>query len=646
MVQSIAYTRYYDKVYGCWLGKCIAGTIGAPSEGRKELFDYGYDPRSVENMLPNDDLDLQILWLEVMERKGLEFTTEDLADAFFNKCPYSPGEYAVFKKNYARGIRPPTSGVFNNSYYLNGNGCPIRSEIWACISPGSPELARHFAHQDGIMDHGGDSVEGEAFYAAMEAAAFFEDDIHNLLETGLSQVSSQGRTHEIVRRVMQLHGDGCDRTFTRESIINEYGHPDCTNYFQNLGFTVLSLLYGEGDFIESTMLGLNCGFDTDCTCATVGAIIGIMQGAEKIMAAYGFSDPGYVLGVEVQRRSNCIADLAEDTCRIGAAAAEQKNPAVKIMDAPSFDPLPHSDPPAPITLTVEYTGTPAIGIGESCQVKLSVQNTTDAGMEGLVRMDCPEGWLCNPAAVMLNLEAKQQYSVPITVSVPDDTERLDETNLLTASFSYGNEKTEYQFGLVGAAVWRLYGPFWDNCLELPTMDYWDSYYEHISGRNASERADKTRAYHLNTTVDIEKPYLPEPSLRSRHSLPSHKGHLVNTHTDRFSVNDLLGWQGPCVVYLERCLFSPEDRELGVLIGHTDAYKLWLNGDLISARSETDWCTDENRHVLRQPIRKGVNRVVVKLARRSAKADFSLIFCEEGPTSTHISDFSSFAVMTE
>lgn len=49
-------------------------------------------------MLPNDDLDLQVLWLEVLEKKGANFTSEDLADIFAEKCPYSPGEYAIFKK--------------------------------------------------------------------------------------------------------------------------------------------------------------------------------------------------------------------------------------------------------------------------------------------------------------------------------------------------------------------------------------------------------------------------------------------------------------------------------------------------------------------------------------------------------------------
>jgi hypothetical protein len=35
---KISYKQYLDKVNGCWLGKSIAGTIGAPLEGRKELF--------------------------------------------------------------------------------------------------------------------------------------------------------------------------------------------------------------------------------------------------------------------------------------------------------------------------------------------------------------------------------------------------------------------------------------------------------------------------------------------------------------------------------------------------------------------------------------------------------------------------------
>ena len=50
----------------------------------------------------------------------------------------------------------------------------------------------------------------------------------------------------------------------------------------NLGFAVLGLLYGEGDFGRSVALAVNCGDDTDCTAGTVGAILGIINGRSGI----------------------------------------------------------------------------------------------------------------------------------------------------------------------------------------------------------------------------------------------------------------------------------------------------------------------------------------------------------------------------
>ena len=80
-------------------------------EGMKQLLNFTYSSVFLEEMLPNDDLDLQVLWLEVLEKYGADFTSEQLAEAFSTKCPYAPGEYAYFKKNFYKGIRPPLSGV-------------------------------------------------------------------------------------------------------------------------------------------------------------------------------------------------------------------------------------------------------------------------------------------------------------------------------------------------------------------------------------------------------------------------------------------------------------------------------------------------------------------------------------------------------
>ena len=176
--RKINYDKYLDKVYGCYIGKAISGNIGAPHEGVKMPLELSFMPEMINCSLPNDDLDLQVLWLDVAERKGPGFSSYDLLDRFVNYCSYSPGEYAVMRKNFNRGIYPPYSGKFCNDYYTEGMGCPIRSEIWACLAVGNGELAAEFAGRDGQLDHYGESINAERFLACLESEAFFESDIH------------------------------------------------------------------------------------------------------------------------------------------------------------------------------------------------------------------------------------------------------------------------------------------------------------------------------------------------------------------------------------------------------------------------------------------------------------------------------------
>jgi hypothetical protein len=56
-------------------------------------------------------------------------------------------------------------------------GAPIRSEIWACIFPGTPEIAGYYAYIDSSVDHWYEGVYGEIFLSVMESLAFIESDI-------------------------------------------------------------------------------------------------------------------------------------------------------------------------------------------------------------------------------------------------------------------------------------------------------------------------------------------------------------------------------------------------------------------------------------------------------------------------------------
>ena len=59
---KLNYQSYKDKVYACWVGKNIGGTMGTPYEGRRELLDVKGFATEPGVVLPNDDLDLQLIW--------------------------------------------------------------------------------------------------------------------------------------------------------------------------------------------------------------------------------------------------------------------------------------------------------------------------------------------------------------------------------------------------------------------------------------------------------------------------------------------------------------------------------------------------------------------------------------------------------
>ena len=135
--------EYRDKVLGCWLGKNIGGTVGAPHEWRRQVNHITFYPQ--DNLrgeaMPNDDLDIQLLWLCAMEEKGVEnITAHRLAEYFMSYVTPHWAEYGVAKTNMRQGLPPPLSGVFNNPF-RHSCGAYIRSEIWACVAPGAPRKA-------------------------------------------------------------------------------------------------------------------------------------------------------------------------------------------------------------------------------------------------------------------------------------------------------------------------------------------------------------------------------------------------------------------------------------------------------------------------------------------------------------------------
>lgn len=272
-----------DKIHACWMGKNIGGTMGTPYEGRTEMQDIQGFKTEPGVVLPNDDLDLQLVWLSAAMREGPHRLNEQiLGEYWVSFIPPHWNEYGICKSNMAVGLIPPLAGNYDN-IWRHSNGAWIRTEVWACMAPGCPDIAMKYARMDACVDHGGgEGTYAAMFVAAIEAAAFVIHDLRKLIDLGLSKIPADCHLTRTIKVLLDCKDNGIDWKEARQRIVD-----DCSDlgWFQapaNVAFAMLGMLYGEGDFKKSMIYAIDCGDDTDCTGATVGALFGILNGTAGI----------------------------------------------------------------------------------------------------------------------------------------------------------------------------------------------------------------------------------------------------------------------------------------------------------------------------------------------------------------------------
>lgn len=273
-----------DKIYACWVGKNIGGTMGTPYENMQQINDIQGFSTPEGTVLPNDDLDLQLVWLRAVDEHGPEaIDSKLLAEYWISYIGPCWNEYGIGKSNLREGFVPPLSGSMNNRHWMNSNGAWIRTEIWACLYPANPAKAVKMAYADASVDHG--TAEGTAaamFVAAMESAAFVINDLRTLIRIGLAAIPEDCRVARSIKLVCKAYDDGVDWKTARNMLVEDSADLGWFQAPANVAFTMLGMLYGEGDFKKSMILAINCGDDTDCTGATLGSLFGIMYGMKGI----------------------------------------------------------------------------------------------------------------------------------------------------------------------------------------------------------------------------------------------------------------------------------------------------------------------------------------------------------------------------
>jgi len=462
----------YDKIYACWLGKNIGGTLGAPVEGRCEFMDIKWFPELGESgMIPNDDLDLQLLNLHALEQYGPAVRSEHLSREWAEHCYFTVDEYGYALSNARRGFTTPLAGRYNNGF-TDCMGSPIRSEIWAAVCMGKPELAAFFAWQDAVVDHaGGEGIYGEIFNTVLECLAYESTDRERLVEESLRYLPKTCRVYKAVKSTLEWYREGVSYADIRGKILDAYGTVQrCfTDAPQNIAFTVVALLYGE-NFEDGMLKAVNLGYDTDCTVATFASIYGILFGTQAIPKKW--SDPigdKIVLSPEVNGFC-CPKDLDELTRRTLKLMHQfsYENPAeykISEEDLTDYDVQQFTVPSgekreSSLWITLKYDDNPSIRENGEKTLFFRIRNNTAVPWRMELKINCPCGFVSDaPVSVTVQPGKEYRYAPVVRAGQIKTPYARFALQVRRLHLSTGGIWTDYQtpFSLMRASRWIIGG---------------------------------------------------------------------------------------------------------------------------------------------------------------------------------------------
>lgn len=481
--------QLYDKVLACWMGKNIGGALGGPTEGRCEKLCLTDLPDIGKNgPMPNDDLDLQLVNLHVLEQRGADITLQDLSEEWLEHVFFPYDEYGYSLTNLRRGMQPPFSGWFNNPF-TDCMGSPIRSELWASVAPGRPEVAAYYAWQDAMVDHaGGEGVCGEMFFAALQSLAYVDNDFERIVDKAMAYLPEDSRTARVLRDTFRWYREGVSYDDIRDRILEGYGNGNFTDCPQNIAFTAVGLLYGH-DFKDAMLKAVNCGYDTDCTGATLGALYGILYGTAGIprewAAAVGenITVSPEVFGINTPRT---IRELTDRTLAVKAQVDALPKTDWSIPTLPDYNRqiffITGGSTQRSLTVTVTAAEELVCVPGNPKTLHCTVRNTTDGLWDCQLRL---AGGGETVLSERLTLEPGEERTAVMTVPVAV-------TPLLTADYTlsvlrYHNDR-----------LWMTY----DRRLALPVYALWTVDGSPVYGRDCIVTVAGAGKHRLRTTLTL------------------------------------------------------------------------------------------------------------------------------------------------
>lgn len=290
-----------DKIAGSWVAQMVGVSWAAPTEFKYNgtIMPESAIPKwvgtTVNDAFGQDDLYVEIPFLDAMKKHGTDATLEEIAPYFENT------EFMLWHANYLarvnlqNGIDPSLAGSYLYNYHADDIDWQIEADFLGNIFPGLISVANDRAFDIGHMICYGDGAYGGVFISAMHAAAMVYDDLDSVIRIGIESIPEGTEFRALLDDVVNVYEGGKSWTECWKEIETKWGTDDKCPELQNAlnidakinaGYILIGLLWGEGDFEETIKISMRCGQDSDCNPSSAAAVLGTLYGLEGIPEKY------------------------------------------------------------------------------------------------------------------------------------------------------------------------------------------------------------------------------------------------------------------------------------------------------------------------------------------------------------------------
>lgn len=323
---------YFDKLHGAWQATMVANHTGLDYQGI--YLDEPGEGISVELLLLDEwstDDDTHVEWvdLHILETHGLEPTNEQIRDEWVEHLNNDIWVSTLRARQLMDEelLPPQTSNPERNPEGVWSIDAQLQTELFGLLAPGLPHEAMRRARRFAQITNSGLAVEASAFYAHLYANAFFENNVATLIDQAQAEFASNSLVYEIVANVREWHqATPNDWRVTRQHIRDAYDDdPMWWAAKVNFATTIMALLYGEGDMLETLTIAALAGWDADNNMTTAVGLLGIISGYKDLPEPVHTASDIYfnqdVTGDLPQYDS--VTNIARRTQQLGELAVEQ-----------------------------------------------------------------------------------------------------------------------------------------------------------------------------------------------------------------------------------------------------------------------------------------------------------------------------------